>query len=153
MIIRNPYPRSYIDPLEKGLAVGYNLDPIELAQFGKYLNVTGATYDLATPIGTPIIGSNGGLFKNDDAGSYRQGTTYAIGNTSFHYRIVHIQSVAPTVDRIVFINGVQHWMAIPATGTPYFTPNNGGGLSISTFSTVGRGLCCWDAIYSCGTLT
>lgn len=154
-VIQNQSPARFIDPTEPYLVVGYNYADNQLAQFGRYLNLAGAgaAYDLTTPVGTPIIGPNGGLFKNDDAGSYRQGATYTVGNTSFHYRVVHVQNAAPTADRIVFINGVQHWMAIPAAGTPYFTPNNGGGISISPFSTVGRGLCCWDAIYSGGTLT
>jgi len=151
----NLYPQTSIDPDEPNLTAGYCFNGKELAQFGYYLNHarSGATYNLTTRVGTPGIGQGGGLYCQDAAASYWQGTTYTIGNSSFRYRLIHRQDTASTVDRIIFINGVQHWFAAPAAGTIYFTPNNGAGISIAPFSSVGRGPCCWDALYSGGTLT
>lgn len=149
--IRRQYPPRNLQP-EVGVVASHTCDTVGSPP--RVVNKQGdAAYDLTTKAGTPKVGYGGGVYCVDEAGSYWQGTTYSTGNTSFHYRLVHEQRTATTVDRIIFINGVQHRFAAPAAGTIYFTPNNGGGLSISPFSTVGRGPCVWDALYSGGTLT
>ncbi len=145
-LIRNPHPRSHIDPLEKGLAAGYNLDPSELVHFGRYINVTGATYDLVTPTGSPLIGQGGGIYVPASSNSYWSGAVYALGVAMSGE---HEIAVAPTADSIVVQNGAQHLARdVKTTGRFEASLNSGAVYSTADWDFSGRGPFHWAVTYS-----
>lgn len=148
--INRPYPQAVIEPNEPNLSAGYapHCDG-ELAAWGRVINraATGAVYDLATRVGTPIVGQGGGILAT--AGSlWRYAGTIPVGNVNFSYTADMQIDVAGPAWTMWIRNG-GHYIAITGAGgdRPYCAFDAGGTIAGPAYSVVGRGPVRWDALY------
>lgn len=141
------FPERYARPGEPGVAAHYIFRPEELAQ-GRWLDRQGGGLDMTTVQQTPRVGPNGGIRGNREGafGSWWRGTVVPVGITNFAYTLEHEQTTLCTGFVGIAINGVtkSFW----TTNTGRVGCSFAGGVTSETpFSTVGRGIVRYDALY------
>lgn len=138
---QNWFPSIHINSDEPFLIAGYSFNPNELGTHGKYLNraKTGATYDLTTRSGLPLVGQGTGVYVNDNAGNYWQGN--AVAGVSLHGEMQFDTAPAATRDTIANGSGVGtfHRFYVLSTGEVHVTLDSGTTYSITSHSCIGRG--------------
>lgn len=104
----NQRPRALVRPDEVNLEAGWDFRDNELAIWGYPINrsTAGATYNINTRAGTPLVGQGGGLYVVDAAGSYwSRAAQIGVDEKASAYSIEAEFEANPTAARYCLVNG------------------------------------------------
>ena len=155
-LILNPYPTRHVDPDEPGLVAAYTFSDNELSVHGRYLNRarTGAAYDLATRVGTPLVGQGGGVYVAESQTSYFAATVPGSATQSRYTFDLELTSMPVALNVPMVVHGtVAGGRTFPAysdlgTGLVLCSLNDFATWSGTAFPVTGRGRILYDVGYN-----
>ena len=155
-IFFNPYPARFVDPNEPGLLAAYTFADGELAQWGKYINRarTGAAYDLATRVGTPLVGQGGGVYVAESQTSYFAATVPGSATQSRYTFDLELTSMPVALNVPMAVHGTvaggRTYLAYSdlGTGLVLCSLNDFATWSGTAFPVTGRGRILYDVGYN-----